>query len=90
MPTREADVPKRYLQDLIRDGDIELALGDVFDPSNTHAFLCGNPAMIGLPEEEDGEMRFPETTGVIELLVDKGFTIDRRGEPGNIHFEEYW
>jgi len=91
MPTREPDVPKRYLQDLIRDGDIEQALGGAFDPSNTHAFLCGNPAMIGLPEEdEDGTMQFPETTGVIELLVDRGFTIDRRGEPGSIHFEEYW
>jgi len=90
MPTREADVPKRYLQDLIRDGDIEEALGGPFDPANTHAFLCGNPAMIGLPEEEDGTAAFPETTGVIELLVERGFTIDRRGEPGNIHFEEYW
>ncbi len=90
MPTREADVPKRYLQDLIRDGDIELALGGPLDPANTHAFLCGNPAMIGLPEGEGDEMAFPETTGVIELLVDKGFTINRRNEPGNIHFEEYW
>ena len=90
MPTREADVPKRYLQDLIRDGDIEEALGGQFDPANTHAFLCGNPAMIGLPEEVDGKAVFPETTGVIELLVERGFTIDRRGEPGNIHFEEYW
>ena len=46
--------------------------------------------MIGLPEGEDGETTFPEPTGVIELLVERGFTIDRRGEPGNIHFEEYW
>ena len=90
MPTREADVPKRYLQDLIRDGDIEKALGGTLDPENTHAFLCGNPAMIGLPEGEDGEEAWPETTGVIELLVDRGFTINKRGQPGNIHFEEYW
>ena len=90
MPTRETDVPKRYLQDLIRDGDIEEALGAPLDSTNTHAFLCGNPAMIGLPEEVDGETRFPDPTGVIELLVERGFTIDRRGEPGNIHFEEYW
>ncbi len=91
MPTREADVPKRYLQDLIRDGDIELAIGGAFDPANTHAFLCGNPAMIGLPEEdEDGTATFPETTGVIELLIERGFTVDRRNYPGNIHFEEYW
>ncbi len=90
MPTREADVPKRYLQDLIRDGDIEMALGGPLDPQSTHAFLCGNPAMIGLPEDEDGVAVFPETTGVIELLVERGFTINRRNEPGNIHFEEYW
>ncbi len=90
MPTREQDVPKRYLQDLIRDGDIERALGGTLDPANTHAFLCGNPAMIGLPEEVDGKTTFPETTGVIELLVERGFSIDRRNEPGNIHFEEYW
>ena len=95
MPTREADVPKRYLQDLIRDGDIEEALGAPLDPGNTHAFLCGNPAMIGLPEEEiddDGNtvVSFPETTGVIELLVERGFTVNKRNQPGNIHFEEYW
>ena len=95
MPTREPDVPKRYLQDLIRDGDIEAALGAPLDPGTTHAFLFGNPAMIGLPEEEtDAEgnttVAFPETTGVIELLVERGFTINRRDQPGNIHFEEYW
>ncbi len=95
MPTREADVPKRYLQDLIRDGDIEAALGTPLDPGNTHAFLCGNPAMIGLPEEtvdDEGTtgVSYPETTGVIELLVDRGFTINKRNQPGNIHFEEYW
>ena len=82
MPTREPEVPKRYLQDLIRDGDIEQALGGTLDPSNTHAFLCGNPAMIGLPDEDGNELRFPEPTGVIELLVERGFTINRRTEPG--------
>ncbi len=91
MPTREANVPKRYLQDLIRDGDIEEKIGGSFDPANTHAFLCGNPAMIGLPEEdEDGVSKFPETTGVVELLAERGFTLDLRNQPGNIHFEEYW
>ncbi len=94
-PTREADVPKRYLQDLIRDGDIEEALGRPLDPASTHAFLCGNPAMIGLPEEnadgvDSGEPHFPQPTGVIELLTERGFTTDTRGKPGNIHFEEYW
>ena len=91
MPTREPDVAKRYLQDLIVDGDLAQATGGQFDPSRTHVFLCGNPAMIGLPEEDgEGGPRFPETTGVVELLVDRGFQLDRRGDPGNIHYEEYW
>ncbi len=90
MPTREADVPKRYLQDLITDGDLAEAAGGNLDPTTTHVFLCGNPAMIGLPEEEDGVEQFPETTGVVELLVERGFKLDRRNDPGNIHYEEYW
>lgn len=91
MPTREDGVPKRYLQDLIRDGDLDRALGGSLDPERTQTFLCGNPAMIGLPESgDDGESTFPEPTGVVELLVDRGFTLDERGRPGNIHFEEYW
>ena len=38
----------------------------------------------------DGDLEFPETTGVVELLTAKGFTLDRRKQPGNIHYEEYW
>ncbi len=86
LPTREPDVPKRYIQDLIRDGE----LGDL-DPATTHVFLCGNPAMIGLPETDaDGVATYPEVTGVVELLVAQGFTLDHRTQRGNIHFEEYW
>ncbi|MEM7323677.1 MAG: NAD(P)-binding domain-containing protein [Actinomycetota bacterium] len=90
MPTREPDVPKRYLQDLITDGDLADAAGGSLDPTNTHVFLCGNPAMIGLPETVDGETTYPTTTGVVELLVERGFKLDARNDPGNIHFEEYW
>lgn len=91
MPTREPGVTKRYLQDLLRDGDLERIIGRPFDPEDTHAFLCGNPAMIGLPEEdgEEGES-FPKSVGVVELLVERGFTLDERRVPGNIHYEEYW
>jgi ferredoxin--NADP+ reductase len=46
--------------------------------------------MIGLPEEHGGIERFPEPVGVIELLTKRGFTLDRRRAPGNIHYEEYW
>lgn len=90
MPTREPGVPKRYLQDLIRDDDFSQKLGVELSAETSHVFLCGNPAMIGLPEGEQGELVFPEVTGVAELLVEQGFTLDRRNSPGNIHYEEYW
>ncbi len=81
LPTREPDVPKRYIQDLVASGE----LGEL-DPASTHVFLCGNPAMIGLPE--DGV--FPSVTGVVELLTERGFVLDSRQQRGTIHFEEYW
>ncbi len=90
LPTREADVPKRYLQSLITEDVFGNEFGVDLDPEHTHVFLCGNPAMIGLPETVDGEEHWPETVGVVQLLVERGFTIHKRNQPGNIHFEEYW
>jgi len=86
LPTREPDIAKRYIQDLIRDGDFA-HLGVDLDPGRTHVYLCGNPAMIGAPEK-DGS--FPATVGVVQLLSERGFTVDHRKQPGNIHYEEYW
>lgn len=85
LPTREPGIPKRYIQHVIEDGTLDDLVGGL-DPERTHVYLCGNPAMIGLPE--DGE--FPEPAGVVELLAARGFTLDRRGERGNVHYEEYW
>ncbi|MDX1747797.1 MAG: hypothetical protein R3324_17835, partial [Halobacteriales archaeon] len=90
LPTREDDVPKRYIQDVVASGELAEMLPNGLDPSRTHAYLCGNPAMIGLPEWEDDEPVFPERTGVSELLHEQGFVIDRRGRTGNVHYEEYW
>ena len=90
MPTREVDVPKRYLQDLILHNTLADDFGITLDPASTHLFLCGNPAMIGLPTIVDGMSTFPETTGVVELMVERGFTLDHGTVRGNIHFEEYW
>ncbi|MEO7398193.1 MAG: hypothetical protein ABIW84_06490 [Ilumatobacteraceae bacterium] len=90
MPTREPDTPKRYLQDLIRAGVLADEHGIDFDPATTHMFLCGNPAMIGLPTEGDGALKYPDVVGVVELLAEKGFTLDHRKTRGNVHFEEYW
>ncbi|MEZ5144274.1 MAG: hypothetical protein R2726_17385 [Acidimicrobiales bacterium] len=90
MPTREPDVPKRYIQDVIANDVFTSDFGVELDPATTHVFLCGNPAMIGLPEEVDGVATYPEVTGVVELLSTRGFTLDHRKQRGNIHFEEYW
>lgn len=90
-PTREPDVPKRYIQDLIRDDVFQEQFGVALNPENTHVFLCGNPSMIGLPEEgEDGAITYPEVVGVVELLAQRGFTLDHRKQRGNVHYEEYW
>jgi len=90
VPTREPGHPKRYAQDLLAEGAFEEALGRSFVPEKCHVFLCGNPGMIGLPEIVDGEPVFPETVGMTQLLHERGFTVDQRNSPGNLHYEEYW
>ena len=45
------------------------------DPNHCHVFLCGNPDMITSSEE---------------MLKQRGFTLQTRDQPGNIHFERYW
>ena len=82
---------KLYIQDLVASGQLDKELGAPLDPTNTHVFLCGNPAMIGLPKwNEDDSLDFPAVLGVCQQLYEKGFTVDRRKEPGNVHYEEYW
>lgn len=90
LPTREPDVAKRYLQDVLRDGELSSELGVALDPSAAHVFCCGNPAMIGLPAETSDGLVYPESEGVVAVLERMGFVLDRRDRPGNIHYEEYW
>jgi ferredoxin--NADP+ reductase len=92
LPTREPGVPKRYIQDLITEDVFAKECGVALDPETTHVFMCGNPAMIGLPteDEETGELTYPKPTGVVEILTERGFTLDHRKTKGNLHFEEYW
>ena len=96
LTTREADTLKHkvYIQDLITSGQMEEQLGAPLDPAQTHVFLCGNPKMIGVPvkDKETGERKYPEPTGVIEILEKRGFQADNHAIKftGNIHFEEYW
>jgi len=61
---------------LILDPDVwDIYLGFEIDPNDTHVFLCGNPAMIDT---------------VNPMLEERGFKIDKKKDPGNIHFERYW
>ncbi len=95
LTTREGDPSKkRYLQDLVKSGDIESAIGAKLNPDRTHIYLCGNPAMIGAPfkHPETGVRTYPATEGIIQILETRGFNADlgHGNEPGNIHFEEYW
>jgi ferredoxin--NADP+ reductase len=97
LTTREAEVQdkgKVYVQDLILNGELERQLGGPLDPERTHVFLCGNPAMIGVPDKDrdTGAKVYPQPTGVIEILEQRGFKADQANIKfkGNIHFEEYW
>lgn len=96
LTTREADSinKKVYIQDLITSGELERQLGTPLDPARTHVYLCGNPNMIGMPtkDRDTGEMIYPTTVGVIEILSRRGFQVDRPAQKfhGNIHIEEYW
>ncbi len=81
---------KQYLQDWFVSGALE-QFGGRFDPARTHVFLCGSPAMIGLPHRApDGHPVFPEPLGMAEVLHGLGFTLDSPRVKGNVHVEKYW
>ena len=95
LTTRDPGVTKKvYIQDVIVGGELEEHLGAKLDPTHSHVFLCGNPKMIGVPEKDKatGLKKYPEPTGVIEILEKRGFWADNNAMKlkGNIHFEEYW
>lgn len=95
LATREpGQTRKVYIQDVITSGELEEQLGMTLDPARTHVYLCGNPKMIGVPikDKESGARKYPEPTGVIEVLEQRGFQADNAATKfkGNIHFEEYW
>lgn len=86
-----AFVGKGYLQNYFASGDFERETGIALDPRTTRVFLCGNPAMIGMPTlDAHGGFLYPEPVGLIEVLAHRGFKPHEFGRPGNIHFERYW
>lgn len=92
---RDKDHPNyvgvRYVQDVLEGATVAEDLGFELVPNETHVFLCGNPAMIGIPNRStDPEGRYPSPRGVVEILEGQGFKADEAKSPGNIHFEKYW
>ncbi len=84
-------VGKMHLQDIVFRDDYRQLIADRFDPHAAHAFVCGNPAMLGLPERTaDGGLSFPKPPGMVETLQDLGLRLDEPHRPGTIHFEKYW
>lgn len=97
LTTREAANAGRkvYIQDLITSGQLEQILGHKLNPESTHVYLCGNPAMIGMPTTDaaTGALQYPQPPGVVGILESQfGFQRDKPHQKfrGNIHTEEYW
>ena len=59
----------------IEDGRLEARAGIALSPENSHAMLCGNPAMV-----DDTQ----------KLLATRGMRRHRRREPGHVTLETYW
>ncbi|AUR50893.1 ferredoxin--NADP reductase [Aquella oligotrophica] len=70
----EADLYGR-ITDLIVNKELEDFVGIPFTVENSRVMICGNPQMV------DDTRR---------LLAERGLTISRRGNPGNMAVENYW
>jgi ferredoxin--NADP+ reductase len=60
---------------LLANGVLEENLGLRLDHDRSRIMLCGNPEMV-----EDSR----------RILVERGFRLSRRGEPGHLAVENYW
>jgi ferredoxin--NADP+ reductase len=89
-PATPGFVGKRYLQDYVASGAFERERGVALSAKRTHVYLCGSPAMVGLPEHNPSGPRYPQPKGMVEVLEARGFVLDHADQPGNIHYERYW
>ena len=60
---------------LVANGVLEANIDLKLDHDRSRIMLCGNPEMV-----EDSR----------KILVDRGFRLSRRGEPGHLATENYW
>ncbi len=63
------------VQAILAEDSFEGLVGWPLDPQECHVFLCGNPQMVDECEQE---------------LLERGFQLHKRREPGNLHLERYW
>jgi len=89
-PAAPGYVGKRYLQDYFESGAFERERGVTLLPKWSHVYLCGSPAMVGLPEHSPSGPRYPRPKGMVDVLEARGFVLDHADQPGNIHYERYW
>lgn len=75
--TREPvpDTLRDRVTKLLANGVLEENLGLKLDHDRSRIMLCGNPDMV-----EDSR----------KILIDRGFRLSRRGEPGHLAVENYW
>jgi ferredoxin--NADP+ reductase len=88
--TRDPESDGKHIQDYLTEGRIETMAGFPLDPATTRIYLCGNPGLIGPPRRLQGKRVFPESTGMVELLEERGFNADPDRGPVNVHHERYW
>ena len=88
--TQEPTVVGSRLQNMLESGLLEEKIGNALDPETCHVFLCGNPGMLGRPEEVEGsdELVYPKPPGMMELLQIRGYTLDAPG-PMGLHYERF-
>jgi ferredoxin--NADP+ reductase len=60
---------------LLASGVLEENIGVRLDHDRSRIMLCGNPEMV-----EDSR----------KILIERGFRLSRRGEPGHLAVENYW
>lgn len=86
-PSRSDFVGVERLQTVYRSGRLATEAGAELDPANTHVFLCGNPAMIGLERLGEPPSGAP---GMLQLLLAEGFRDEGPAGPGLVRYEKYW
>lgn len=90
-PMHAEYVGKQYVQDVFRNWSSIVTQQPKPTPQTSQVYLCGNPAMIGVPKSLQQVPRiYPKPIGMVEILEGQGFRLDQPRLPGNVHIEKYW